>query len=165
LETAFLPHRAYLAAEAELELQPTVPADSVARLASICSILRHLGVDRRECLDELYTALAYSLRNAPAQYFEGAAVIASQRREHPDTLIDLMGEDGFKAVIDYLNSNACNKRLLAELFIDIMEAEEFSSEARRVIIRILPKLTCEQVKALVIASLLVPPGDNSLDSH
>jgi hypothetical protein len=165
METAYLPPKANAQLEVGTEAQQPIPATSVAKLASICSILRHLGIDRSECLEDLYTALAYILRGAPAQYFEGAAVIASQRRQHPDVLVDIMGEDGFRAVIEYLNANTCNKRLLAELLVDIVEAEEFSDEARRIIIKILPKLTCEQVKALIIASLLVPPGGEKLGGN
>jgi hypothetical protein len=166
LETTPLQHKvvegnfAEYVAEKTIEYMPTI--NDAVRLASFCSLLRHFNVDRRECIDDLYTVLAYVLKNAPAQYFEGAAVLASQRSQHPDVLIDVFGEDGFRTIIEYINSSACNKKLLAELVVDIMEAEDFTREARRVIIKILPKLTCEQVKALIIASLVVPPGDRSV---
>lgn len=146
------------------EVLPTLTPEedlssSAARLASICSLLAHFGVVDEECIADMYTLIALALRNAPADYVEGFAETVSRKKRGVEALVDLFGEDGFKTILEYLASDQCSKNLLAELLVDIMEAEEFSSDARREVVKMLPKLTCRQLKGLIIASLLVPPGE------
>jgi hypothetical protein len=122
-----------------------------------------MGIENTECLEDLYTMTALALREAQADYVEGFAVLSAQKKKHLDALVDYFGEDGYKAIIAYMNTSECNPRLLSELIADLLDAMEFTAEARRIIVTLLPKLTCRQLKGLIVSMLLVPPGAISFE--
>ncbi|ABM81067.1 hypothetical protein [Hyperthermus butylicus] len=140
-----------------VEKEVTATPREVALTASMASLLERLGIECSECREHAYDLLAHYLRGIDAKYVDGVAEIASRKRNHFTVLVDVWGEDGLIAALEYLASNACDKDILSEIVADILAAMDYDADARRLIVKILPRMSCEELQGLIAAMLLVPP--------